>query len=130
MSRMAEQKPKDQQPDFRTGNKGFTLLEIMLALAIIGGLLVTVLYTLNFHLSIAGKQEFETVATMLSKHKLSETEQDPVIAEGEFPEPYSGYFFQTVISESPFPGLSEITVSVHRGNEGFRMSQLIENRAQ
>ena len=109
-----------------TGKSGFTLLEIMLSLAILGGLLVTVLYTLNYHLGIAGKHEFITIATMLSKNKLSEAEQNPVDREGEFPDPYSGYHFRTVLKESDYPGLSKITVSVFRGNEDVSMSQLVE----
>lgn len=125
---MAEGNKKSKKFHSLLGKCGFTLLEIMLSLAVIGGLLVTVLYTLNYHLGIAGKQEFITVATMLSKNKLSEAEQNPVKAEGEFSAPYSGYRFTTVISQSPYPGLSGITVNVYRGNDYVRMSQLVENR--
>jgi general secretion pathway protein I len=127
MSRMTEIRKKDNRCFPLIGKSGFTLLEIMLSLAIIGGLLVTVLYTLNYHLGVAGRQEFITVATMLSKHKLYEAEQNPVDAEGKFPEPHSDYSYITVISESPYPGLSEITVSVYRKNENVSMSQLVEH---
>jgi general secretion pathway protein I len=114
---------------FSFGKTGFTLLEIMLSLAIIGGLLVTVLYTLNYHLGIAGKQEFVTVATLLSKSKLHEAEQNPVNAEGRFPEPYSDYSYTTVISGSPYPGLLEVKVTVFRWNSDVSMSQLLEHKA-
>jgi len=105
---------------------GFTLLEIMISLAIIGGLLVTVIYTLNYHLSLAERQEFQTTATMLSKNKLAEAEKNPVASKGEFPEPYSGYSYSTQISESPYPGISLLSVSVSRGDEDVKLSEMIE----
>ena len=107
---------------------GFTLLEIMISLAIIGGLLVTVIYTLNYHLSLAERQEFQTTATMLSKNKIVEAEKNPVDSKGEFPEPYSGYRYETTINESPYLGVSVLTVAVSRGNEEVKLSEMIEIR--
>jgi general secretion pathway protein I len=107
---------------------GFTLLEIMISLAIIGGLLVTVIFTLNYHLSLAERQEFLTIATMLSKDKMAEAEKNPVASKGEFPEPYSGYHYATAISESPYPDVSVITVTVSRGNEDVKLSAMTETR--
>ncbi len=107
---------------------GFTLLEIMISLAIIGGLLVTVIYTLNYHLNLAEGQEFQTTATMLSKNKIAEAEKNPVASEGAFPEPYSGYRYAAIISESPYPGISEITVTVSRGSDNVKLSEMIEIR--
>lgn len=105
---------------------GFTLLEIMISLAIIGGLLVTVIYTLNYHLSLAERQEFQTTATMLSKNKMAEAEKNPVASKGEFPEPYADYSYATVTTESPYPGVSVLTVDVSRGDEDVKLSEMIE----
>ena len=105
---------------------GFTLLEIMISLAIMGGLLVTVIYTLNYHLSLAERQEFQTTATMLSKNKIAEAEKNPVASKGEFPEPYSGYSYTTAITESPYPGVSVLSVAVSRGNEDVKLSEMLE----
>ena len=105
---------------------GFTLLEIMISLAIIGGLLVTVIYTLNYNLGLAERQEFQTTATMLSKNQMAETEKNPVASKGEFPEPYTGYSYATTLSESPYPGISVLTVVVSRGNEDVKLSEMIE----
>ena len=44
-------------------DNGFTLLEILIALAIVGGLLVTVIASLNYHLGIVERHETITVAT-------------------------------------------------------------------
>lgn len=107
---------------------GFTLLEIMIAVAIIGGLLVSLIYSLNYHLGIAERHEFATVASLLAKDKLAEVEKKLFIQKGEFPAPYSDYHFESVIRESSYPGISEITVTVGRGNEAVQLSDLVENK--
>ena len=107
---------------------GFTLLEIMISLAIIGGLLITVIYTLNYNLSLAGRQEFQTTAIMLSKSKMAEAEKNPVASKGEFPEPYADYSYATTLSASPYPGIAVLSVSVSRGNEDVKLSEMIETR--
>lgn len=105
---------------------GFTLLEIVITLAVVGGLLVTLIYTLNHHLVIAERHERITIATMLAREKISEMERSPAPAEGEFPEPYSGFFYVTAIRESLHPDMSEIHVSVRSGEEAVNLSVLIE----
>ncbi|MEW6002261.1 MAG: type II secretion system protein [Nitrospirota bacterium] len=106
---------------------GFTLLEVMISLAIVGGLLITLIYTLNYHLGIAEKHEALTVATMLAKKKLTEIEEGPPReTKGEFPEPYAGYHYVAEIGESRYPGLSEISVTINKDNEKIKFSELIE----
>jgi general secretion pathway protein I len=105
---------------------GFTLLEIMIAVAVIGGLLVSLISSLNYHLGIAERHEFVTVASLLAKDKLAEVEKNPATQKGEFPDPYSDYHFASEIKESSYPGISEITVTVSRGDETVKLSDLIE----
>ncbi len=107
-------------------DEGFTLLEVMISIAIIGGLLTTVIYTLNYHLGLTERHEFLTVGSLLAKDKISEMEKSPVKAEGAFPEPYAGYRFTTDIRESPYPGLSEISVVVNNGRENVALTELIQ----
>ncbi|MEJ2683925.1 MAG: prepilin-type N-terminal cleavage/methylation domain-containing protein [Candidatus Sulfobium sp.] len=106
-------------------NGGFTLLEIMIALAIIGGLLVTLLYTLNYNLGIAGRHQFVTVATLLARDKIEEVEANPEASSGAFPKPYSDYSFAAVVKGSPFPGISEVSVTVSRGDEHLELADFI-----
>ncbi len=108
--------------------RGFTLLEIMLAVAIMGGLLVTLIYSLNYHLGIAERHEFVTVATLLARGKLTEAEKNPADSKGDFPEPYSSYSFETKVKDSSYPGVSEISVSVAKGKDSVKISDLIEKR--
>src|SRR5208283_1820754 len=105
---------------------GFTLLEIMVSLAIIGGLLVTVLYSLNYHLGIAEKHEFLTVATMLAKNKMLEIEISPRAGKGAFPDPYSAYNYETGMKNSSFPGLAEMWVTVSKDKEHVKVTELRE----
>jgi prepilin-type N-terminal cleavage/methylation domain-containing protein len=65
---------------------GFTLLEVVIAIAIIAGLLSTIIYTVNTHLDAAGRNEKRTVATMLAWEKMLEVEDSPAQGEGEFDE--------------------------------------------
>ena len=106
--------------------KGFTLLEVMLALAIVGGLLITLLYSLNYHLTIAERHETVTVATMLAKGKLIEMEKGPASASGDFTDPYTQYHYTTEAKDSVYPGITELSVTVINGKENVKFSELIE----
>lgn len=113
-----------------SGRKGFTLLEVMISLAITAGLLVTVLYTLNYHLGIAGRQETMTTATNLAKMKIREMETNPTDTKGFFEEPFSDYYYVTEIKESSFPSMIEIAVTVGSGKDSVRLAELIQSNAK
>ncbi len=104
---------------------GFTLLEVMISLAVVGGLLITLLYTLNYHLGIAEKHLIVTISTELAKGKMYSMEKAPVVEKGVFPDPYSDYSYETSIRSSLIPGVSEIGVVVKNGKEIVTMSELI-----
>ena len=107
------------------GRAGFTLLEVMISLAIVGALLVTLLYTLNHHLGIAGRHGIITVSTGLAKEKLYDMERNPQEAKGAFPDPYSAFSFETSVKDASFDGFLELSVSVKSGNETVTLSELI-----
>lgn len=117
---------KNQICKFRIySGKGFTLLEVMISLAIVGGLLVTLIYTLNYHLGIADRHRTITISTNLAKDKIYEMETNPIEIKGNFPEPYSGFSYETNVMDSSFPGMSEIQVVVRNGKEKIILSELI-----
>jgi prepilin-type N-terminal cleavage/methylation domain-containing protein len=64
---------------------GFTLLEIMIALAIIGIVVITIFNTVNYHSTLAFKNTLTTRMLLMAKEKLSETEQNPGNQKGVFP---------------------------------------------
>ena len=109
-----------------TGSQGFTLLEVMISLAIIGGLLVTVLYTLNYHLGLADRHVVVTASVGLAKAKLAEMEKTPATTKGSFPEPYGTFSYETSVKDSALvPGVSEIKVVVRSGKEETSFSELV-----
>lgn len=104
---------------------GFTLLEVLIALAIVGSLLVTVIYTLNYNLGIVDKHETITVATLLAKEKMADLGKNPVDKKGNFDNPYENYIYETSVKDSPYAGISEIIVIVKTGNEEVKLNEFI-----
>jgi len=105
--------------------RGFTLLEVMISLAIVGGLLVTLIYTLNYHLGITERQFIITNIVNLACDKMGEMEKNPQNSEGRFPDPYKELYFETRVKETPLPDLSEITVVVGGGKERIVLFELV-----
>jgi len=108
-----------------SSRKGFTLLEILIALAIVGSLLVTVIASLNYHLGIVERHETITVATLLAKEKMVDLEKNPVQTKGNFQEPYKNYTYETSVKDSPYAGISEIIVIVKAGDEEVKLNEFI-----
>jgi general secretion pathway protein I len=104
---------------------GFTLIEVLISLAIIGSLLVTLIYTLNYHLGLAERQETITVATLLAKNKMADLEKIREDKKGVFDAPYDNYSYETSVKDSPYPGIAEIVVVVKSGNEEVKMNEFV-----
>ena len=107
---------------------GFTLLEVMISLAIVGGLLITLLYTLSYNLGITERQFAVTNITNLAKEKIKEMEENPQQNEGRFPEPYDMLNYETKVKDSAFSGMSEIIVVVRAEKESLTLSELIRKQ--
>lgn len=107
-------------------SKGFTLIEVMVSLAIVGTLLITLIYSLNLHIGVAGRHETETVGAMLAKWKLSTIANSPAEATGEFLEPFNDYGFKVTVNESPYSGIVEAKVTVSRDDVKVSMSKLVK----
>jgi len=114
---------------WRRGQQGFTLLEVMVSLAIVGGLLMTVIYTLNYNLGITEKLFAVTNMTNLAKEKLAEMETEPRETEGYFPAPYETLNYETKVLDSAFPEITEIAVTVGDGKTRVLLSELIRKTA-
>lgn len=105
--------------------KGFTLLEVLISLAIISSLIVTLIYTVNYNLGVLEKQETVTIGTMLARKILSEIENNPENKKGIFEKPYEQYSFETVIQDSPYPGVSELVVTIKANGEEIKLNEYI-----
>ncbi len=94
-------------------NKGFTLLEVMIAVALIAIALTTLLGSQSQSVSFANSAKFETMAALLAQSKMSEiTVQKPdelTSDSGDFGEDYPGYAWEVNVSDIAIPGMDNIS---------------------
>ncbi len=82
---------------------GFTLLEVMVSVTIIGIALVTLIGAQSQSISIATLSRFETTASLLARQKMAELVlggfEDLHSDEGDFTQSFSDYHWQVEIRE-------------------------------
>jgi general secretion pathway protein I len=99
---------------------GFTLLEVMIAMAILAITLVTVYQSQSQSISMASNSRFLTTASLLAQARMAEIDAaDPrglVSASGDFGEEFSDYTWQMEIGEvQEIPLLRRIALTVTNG---------------
>lgn len=94
--------------------RGFTLLEVMIALAIAAGVLLTVISSLNFHLSLVGKDSEETRAVLVGRAKLDDPEFKKITEnKGNFAPEHPEFKWERETTPVPdLPGLNRIRLTV------------------
>jgi general secretion pathway protein I len=103
--------------------KGFTLLEVMIALAITAGVLLTVISSLNYHLSIVSQDTEETTAALLGRAKLDDPDfSKQTENKGSFAPDHPALKWERVITPTEFPGLSRISLTVSWNDDKKRLS--------
>jgi prepilin-type N-terminal cleavage/methylation domain-containing protein len=113
-----------QFPDFSTSKSlGFTLLEIMIALALIGLTLMTVLHTVNYHANVSYDNTIATQMTQLAKEKLFDLETNPVSSTGNFEG--TDFTFENIVSETSDPEIIELKTIVKRQGKEIVLNELI-----
>ena len=110
-------------------SRGFTLLEVMIAVAIIAIALMAVLGSQSQGLSLAGESRFNRTATLLAQGKMAEIEavkdqKDLNSDAGDFGDEFPGYTWQLSVNEVLFDGaetisdrLKQIDLEVSRGSD-------------
>ena len=92
------------------GSNGFTLLEVMFALSIIGISLTVLLASQSQGLSLANEAKFNTTASLLAQKKMAEIEseniEDIISDSGDFGEDYPDYYWELKVDEIT---LTEVT---------------------
>ena len=85
------------------GRSGFTLLEVMIAVAIVGVVLVTVLGSAAQSVSVAAVSRFNVTAAALAQQRLFALERLPYADladdEGDFGDDYPGYRYRVEVQE-------------------------------
>jgi general secretion pathway protein I len=94
-------------------NKGFTLLEVMIAVSLIAVALVTLLGSQSQSVSYANIAKFETMAALLAQSKMSEIliqDADSLSSDsGNFGDDYPGYAWEATVSDISIEGLDAIS---------------------
>ncbi len=111
--------------DFR----GFTLLEVMIAMAILATTLVVVFQSQSQSVSMTSRARFETTASLLAQSKMAEMEaakpEDVISDSGDFDEDFPDYSWQVDVTETELKSLKRIEVKVVNemmtSNNSFRL---------
>ena len=113
--------PLPPAPGFQ---QGFTLLEVMVALAIVAIALVALLGLGNRSIAVNARLQKITQATLLAQQRMTEVEIEAagnamgVFGEaGVFDEPFAEYRWRVTFEDTPLPNLAMVTVTVAWGNE-------------
>jgi general secretion pathway protein I len=98
--------------NFRHFRAGFTLLEVMIAVAVIAIALVAVFGSQSQSLTLANEAKFNTTAALLAQKKMAEIEVkrplEPGSASGDFGEDFPGYEWDLRVDDVSFTGASTV----------------------
>jgi general secretion pathway protein I len=100
----------------RTEDKGFTLMEVMIAMAILAIALVSIFQLQSQSISMATDSRFMTTAALLAQSKMVEVEARPSLSNqsesGDFGTDYPQYTWQLKIGDTQLPQFKKIEVTV------------------
>lgn len=97
---------------------GFTLLEVMVALAIMASVILTLLGSVNYHLGIIAGERDSSTLTLLARNRMAELEQAPAKGEGTFAPLHPEVVWKADLLPADIPGLQKLVVRVRRGGDG------------
>ncbi len=107
----------------RKTDSGFTLLEVMVAVAIIAISFVSLLGSQSQSVSVAAIARFETTASMLARQKLAELQLDDFddfgSGSGEFEDDFAAYHWQVEVET-----LTEDDTGIIGADELLKMADL------
>ncbi len=97
---------------------GFTLLEVMIALAIMSIVLVSVYRMHSQSLTMNAAARFYTLAPILAQQKMAELQTQSTggfpVDSGDFGEQYPGYSWQASLADVPSEVLGEVADDLNR----------------
>ena len=100
----------------QAGGKGFTLMEVMVAMAILAIALVSIFQLQSQSISMATDSRFLTTAALLAQSKMVEVETQSTLSNktesGDFGPDYPQYTWQLVIDDTQLLQFKKIEVTV------------------
>jgi general secretion pathway protein I len=105
--------------------RGFTLLEVLVAVAVLGMALVSLLALHVRNIDLIARDQRVTEATLLARDIMTDVEAGPFpdlgLTEGDFEEEYPDRFpglrWEREVTPAPVPGVREVRVRVFRGEQ-------------
>ena len=110
-------------------NNGFTLLEVMVALAIIATALVTLLGSHLISLNLAQKHKEQTMETLLARQKMEEsliTSFDSLQSDsGDFSPTFPGYEWEIEVEDADVENLKNLKIIVKSPESEFTLETMV-----
>ena len=110
-------------------NSGFTLLEVMVALAIIATVLVTLLGSHLMSLNLAQKHKEQTLIALLARQKMEESftvEFDSLQNDfGDFSPSYPGYEWEREVEPADVGHLKKVRIIVRWYENEFALETIV-----
>ncbi len=98
--------------------KGFTLLEVLISLAIMAGVILTTIVSFNYHLGVVARDKAEGTATLVARAKMDDPAFDLLPAgKGNFAPAYPELSWEKVIFPTELPGVAKMVFTVSWDNE-------------
>jgi general secretion pathway protein I len=115
-----------------TSSRGFTLLEVMVALAVIATAFTALLGLHVRNLRLAAREQAYTQALLLSRSLITEVELGPFpevgFSQGDFedthPGRYPGFVWTRTVNDFPVPDTREVTIRVVPNGDESAASEL------
>ncbi|MCD6570762.1 MAG: prepilin-type N-terminal cleavage/methylation domain-containing protein [Deltaproteobacteria bacterium] len=108
------------------GRKGFTLLEVLIAITILSITFVWLLKAENQGIDMALRSKFITTSTLLAGQRIAQLTAgtQPIIPgedKGDFGDDFEGYTYNEVTEQTPIAGYLKYTITVlwKDGKNGF-----------
>jgi general secretion pathway protein I len=100
----------------RNNTKGFTLMEVMIAMAILAGALVVIFQSQSQSISMSTDSRFMTTAALLAQSKMAEVEAGSILdtnsKDGDFGTDYPDYTWHFDIGDTQIPKFRRIEITV------------------
>jgi general secretion pathway protein I len=111
-------------------DKGFTLMEVMIAMAILAIALVTIFQSQSQSISMTGNSRFLTTASLLAQGKMAEIEmldiKDVRTDNGDFGDGFPDYNWRVELKDTDFDVVKKIELTVTNNRLTVNNQYLLE----